>query len=151
MFQFSLQSALNVRSRQEKIKMKEMAEALTSEKSIVDDINHIHEETEKADFNLDEMKKSAVFDVNQVRFLFSFKQRMTVVLADCHIKLNAAREIVAEKQKELIEASKARKTLEILKEKEEKRYKEKISRMERKSMDEIAGNMFIRNLNKVQA
>ena len=151
MFKFSLQAALNVRSRQEKIKMKEMAEVLAIEKSIMDNINRIHEETEKADFNLDELKKSGTFNIEQMRFLFSYKKRMKVVLTDCHVKLGNARIKVAEKQKELIEASRARKTLEILKEKEEKRFKAKISRLERKSMDEIAGNIFIRNINKARA
>lgn len=151
MFKFSLQVALDVRVRQEKVKMKEMAEALATEKGIVDEINRIHSDTDQADANLDEMKRSAAFDLEQMRFLSRFKARMKVVLAGNLQKLSEAQKIVAEKQQELIEASKARKTLEILKEKEVKRFREKISRIERKSMDEIAGNMFIQQLKKAQA
>ncbi len=140
-----------MRVRQEKVKMKEMAEALATEKGIVDEINRIHSDTDQADANLDEMKRSAAFDLEQMRFLSRFKARMKVVLAGNLQKLSEAQKIVAEKQQELIEASKARKTLEILKEKEVKRFREKISRIERKSMDEIAGNMFIQQLKKAQA
>lgn len=140
-----------MRVRQEKVKMKEMAEALAIEKGIVDEINRIHSDTDQADANLDEMKRSAAFDLEQMRFLSRFKARMKVVLAGNLQKLSEAQKIVAEKQQELIEASKARKTLEILKEKEVKRFREKISRIERKSMDEIAGNMFIQQLKKAQA
>ena len=131
--------------------MKEMAEALAFEKVITDDINRIHEETERADNDLDKMKRSEYFNIDQMRFLYSFKTRMKVVLADCHNRLAVAREKGSEKQKELIEASKKRKTMEILKEKEEKGFKEKISRIEKKNMDEIAGNMFIRNMKRAQA
>lgn len=151
MFKFSLQVALDVRIRQEKVKMKEMAEALAVEKGIVDEINNIHDETGKADANLDLMKRSEAFDLEQMRFLSHFKERMRVVLATNHQRLEDARKIVTGKQQELIEASRARKTLEILKEKEVKRFQEKISRIERKSMDEIAGIMFIRKMEKAQA
>ncbi|MBT7892273.1 MAG: hypothetical protein HN580_24875 [Deltaproteobacteria bacterium] len=61
-------------------------------------------------------------------------------------ELEAAKKEVFEKQQALIEASKLKKTLEILKEKNEKRYLEKISTLQRKNMDEIAGNQFVQNL-----
>jgi flagellar FliJ protein len=147
MFKFSLQAALDVRERQEKVKMKELAEALSIRQDIVNEIDTIHENSQVADQNLDNMKHSQSFNLEQMRFLSRFKARMKVVLADCHQRLEEAEVVVAKKQQLLIEASKARKTIEILKEKELKRFKEKITRLERKSMDEIAGNLFIRNKN----
>lgn len=144
MFRFSLQVALDVRSRQEKIKMKDLAEALAVQQGIENEIDTIHENTRRAEKDLDSMKHSNQFDLEQMKFLSQFKSRMKVVLADCHQRLVKAAEMVAARQHDLIQASKARKTLEILKEKELKRFKEKISRIERKSMDEIAANRFIR-------
>jgi flagellar export protein FliJ len=76
---------------------------------------------------------------------------MKIVMTDCQKRLATSKIKVSEKQKELINAAKARKTLEILKEKEQKRFMEKITRIERKSMDEFAGNMFIRNKTKTRA
>jgi flagellar protein FliJ len=150
MFRFSLQSALDVRTRQEKVKMKEMAEALATERSINDEIIRIREESKKADEDLDVMKRSDFFNIEQMRILSRFKARMKVVTTEKRQELSEAEKITAGKQKELIEASKARKTLEILKEKEVKRFREKISRMERRSMDEIAGNMFIKKMKSAQ-
>ncbi|MCG8334797.1 MAG: flagellar export protein FliJ [Proteobacteria bacterium] len=147
MFRFSLQVALDVRERQEKVKMKELAEALSVRQGIANEIDTIHENTRNADRNLDNMKRSQSFDLEQMRFLSRFKSRMKVVLAHCHERLEKAEVVVAERQQALIQASKARKTIEILKEKELKRFKEKITRIERKSMDEIAGNLFIRSKN----
>ncbi len=147
MFRFSLQVALDVRERQEKVRMKELAEALSVRQGIVNEIDTIYENTRVADQNLDNMKRSQFFNLEQMRFLSRFKSRMKVVLADCHQRLEEAEITVAKRQQVLIQASKARKTIEILKEKELKRFKEKIARIERKSMDEIAGNLFIRNKN----
>lgn len=148
MFQFSLQVALDVRSRQEKLKMKELAEALAFKQGIVSEIETIHTNTRRADQDMNQMKQSTQVNLEQMRFLSHFKSRMQVVLADCRQRLSKAEKHVANKQSELIQASKARKTLEILKEKELKRFKEKITRIERKSMDEIAGNLYIRNRNR---
>lgn len=144
MFRFSLQVALDVRSRQEKVKMKELAEALAVENSIINEINQIHLNIQQADDDLNNVKKAKILSIDQMRFLSTYKDRMKVVLSKCHQRLIKAQKKVKEQQTELIEASKARKTLEILKEKELKRFKEKISRIQQKSMDEIAGNLFIR-------
>jgi len=143
MFKFSLQTALDVRSRQEKMKMKDLAEKLAVERTIVNKIDQIKSNTKKAENELDTAKESRYMTINQMIFLTGFKNRMKVVLAESYEQLQAAQKEVEEKQLALIEASKARKTIEILKEKEEKRYLEKITRMEKKNMDEIAGNLFI--------
>ena len=143
MFKFSLQTALDVRSRQEKMRMKDLAEKLAVEQTIVTNIERIKANTKNAENELDTAKESRFMNIKQMIFLTDFKNRMKVVLIQTHQQLQAARKEVEEKQLALIEASKARKTIEILKEKEEKRYLEKISRIEKKNMDEIAGNLFI--------
>ena len=143
MFKFSLQTALDFRSRQEKMRMKDLAEKLAVERSILNRIAQINANTRKAENELDTAKVSRYMDVNQMIFLSDFKNRMKVVLAENNQRLQDAREEVKDKQLALVEASKARKTIEILKEKEEKRYLEKITRIQKKNMDEIAGNLFI--------
>lgn len=145
MFRFSLQVALDARERQEKIKMKELAEALSAEQGIIGQINQVHENTKRADQELNRTKKMKQLSIEHMKYLSQFKQRMKVVLTDYHQKLEVAKKRVAERQHALLEASKKRKTLEILKEKEYRKFTEKITRIERKNMDEIAGNMFIQN------
>ncbi len=143
MFQFSLQTALDVRSRQEKIKMKDLAEKLAIEQYIIDQIDQINDNTRQADLNLNVTKQSGVFTIEQMKYLSNFKQRMKVVLADCFESLEKAKAGVVKSQQALIEASRSKKTLEILKEKEQKRFMEKITKTERRNMDEIAGNLFV--------
>ncbi len=149
MFRFSLQTALNVRSRQEKLKMKALAEKLAVERDIQSQIEQILQNTQDSELNLNQAKESKIFSVDQMRFLSRFKSKMKVDLTRCHEQLAIAKKDVWEKQQDLIEASKTKKTLEILKEKEEKRYLENISNIERRSMDEIAGNQFVQKTRNV--
>jgi flagellar export protein FliJ len=142
MYKFSLQIALNVRARQEKMKMKDLAEKLAVEHGIQNQINKIHEDTQNAESGMNQAKQAQTFTIRQLKSLSGFKGRMKYTLALRTQELEAAKKEVAEKQQALIEASKLKRTLEILKEKEEKKYLEKISTMQRKNMDEIAGNQF---------
>ena len=113
MNRFTLQTALDVRSRQEKIRMKELAEKLVVERNIIQQIDDIMDNTAKAESGLNSSKESRTITIDHLRFLNDFKDRMKVVLADCYIRLEAAKQEVHEKQQMLIEASKAKKTLEI--------------------------------------
>ncbi len=146
MFRFSLQTALNVRGRQEKMKMKELAEKLAVEHNIVNQINKINDDNRGADLGMNQAKQSRSFTIRELKALSGFKGRMKHLLALRNRELEDAKKAVLEKQQELIEASKLKKTLEILKEKEEKRYLEKISAIQRKNMDEIAGNQFAQKM-----
>jgi flagellar export protein FliJ len=146
MYKFSLQIALNVRARQEKMKMKDLAEKLAIEHGIQNQINKIHEDTQHAEAGMNQAKQSQTFTIRQLKSLSGFKGRMKYTLALRMKELEAAKKEVAEKQQALIEASKLKRTLEILKEKEEKKYLEKIATIQRKNMDEIAGNQFVQKL-----
>ncbi len=141
-FKFSLQTALDVRLREEKIKMKELAEKLAIEQIIIKKMNTIREDTQKAELNLESRKHAGQLTIISIKALSDFKSKMTFDLADQQQQLELASEQVRLKQNLLIEASKRRKTLEILMEKEKKRVLAEIALRERKSMDEIAGNQF---------
>ncbi|MBT4288571.1 MAG: flagellar export protein FliJ [Deltaproteobacteria bacterium] len=145
MFQFSLQTALDVRLRQEKIKMKDLAEKVAIEQSIKNQIDGTKNRAFQADISLNQKKQAGSFTIQELKMQSSFKARTKLELADYYQKLELAHQAVEEKQNILIQASRARKTLEILKEKELKRFMEKIAQLERKHMDEIAGNQFQRN------
>jgi len=151
MFKFSLQTALNVRSRQEKLKMKALAEKLAVEQGIQSQIEQILQNTKESESNLNHAKESRIFSVDQMLFLSRFKNKMKVDLSKCHEELEGAKKEVWDKQQDLIEASKKKKTLEILKEKEEKRYLENIANIERRSMDEIAGNQFVQKTRNAES
>jgi len=143
MFRFSLQTALDVRARQEKMRMKDLAEKLAVEQRIIQEINTIHEDSRLADAGINQSKQSRTFTIRELKSLSGFKGRMKHLLALKMKELERAKKEVHDKQQALIEASRLKRTLEILREKEEKRYLEKITTIQRKSMDEIAGNQFV--------
>ncbi len=130
--------------------MKELAEKLAAEQAIVNQIEQIKNDTKLADSNMNSTKYAGILSAEQMKLLSQFKGRMKVVMGQCQESLAIAKNEVAEKQKVLIEASRAKKTLEILKDKEMKRAMEKIAMFERKNMDEIAGNIFVQNQRKSQ-
>ncbi len=67
-------------------------------------------------------KKSRVLSAEQMKVLSQYKGKMRVVKWKCQEHLLLAKDEVAEKQTILIEASRAKRPLEILKEKELKRF-----------------------------
>jgi len=142
MFHFSLQTALDVRERQEKIKMKELAETLSVEQEIQGRINYIHESLKKSETSLDRQKEEGKLDLDQMKYLFAFKSRMDIALTQLDNSMTEANAETSKRRDSLVEASRAKKTLEIIKDKEKKRTLVKIARIERMEMDEIAGNLF---------
>lgn len=145
MFKFSLQTALDIRQRLEKVKQKELAEKLAIEQQVKDAIQTIHQNVQSADQGLNESKMGKSFTIHQMKMLSNFKNRMDVKLEQHSKELDTAQKEVSEKQQKLIEAARDRKTLEILKEKEFKKKLEKQNALDRKNMDEVALNIFMRN------
>ncbi len=145
MFRFSLQTALEVRKKQEKIRLKELAEKIAIEQEIKQTIAEIEEQTAYAERDVNSKKNDRLFTIGQLRHLTSFKKRKKLELADHSQRLELAKKRVEEKRNNLVQASRARKTLEILRDREERRYSEKNARIERKQEDEIAGNQFFLN------
>ncbi|MCZ6728098.1 MAG: flagellar FliJ family protein, partial [SAR324 cluster bacterium] len=58
-------------------------------------------------------------------------------------QLREEEQALEEKRKELVEARRAHRALEILKEKERARYAQALARQERAIMDEIAANNYL--------
>ena len=139
MFHFSLHTALDVRERQEKIKMKELAETLSIEQEIQGKIDYIHQSLNKSETSLNRQKDEGKLDIDQMKYLFAFKSRMDIALVELNNSMTEAYVETRKRRDALVEASRAKKTLEILKEKEKKRVLAKIAHRERIEMDEIAG------------
>lgn len=142
MFHFSLQTALDVREQQEKVKMKELAETLSAEQKIRVRIDDIQQNLIESERRLDQQKSEEKFNINILKYHFGFKTRMDLVLTGLDLSLKEAQIETNKKRHLLVEASRTKKTLEILKEKEKKRILAKIARQEQIEMDEIAGNFF---------
>jgi flagellar FliJ protein len=141
MFKFSLQTALTVRGREEKMRMKDLAVKLVVEQDIQKNIAHVEHTVSTSDQNLNEAKKAGAVTVEQMRQLVQFKDWKKRELTLLQQQLEDAQKDVVIQRECLQKARKAKKTMEILKDRELKQYREEIARQERHFMDEAAGTL----------
>ncbi|OGG95359.1 MAG: hypothetical protein A2527_07510 [Candidatus Lambdaproteobacteria bacterium RIFOXYD2_FULL_50_16] len=143
MFRFSMQTALDVRGKQERVKMKEMAERLAVQQGIEAGIAKIDQALIDADQKMNLAKRSGLLDLGSLRQIEGFKYRSKVERGRLEAKHKEAVRATEVKRLELIEAARRRRTLEILRDREEGRYTEHLARIERAFVDETATNQFV--------
>ena len=136
---FSLETALSVRERLEKLYQKALAEQVQIEKHHREIINVMHNALESNNNDLDEAKKNSV-TLNQLLMGGDFQLRIKNNLEIRKEKLKEQLEVVELKRHELTRATQKKRVLEILKEKEIKELKSEKERLERLEADEIAQN-----------
>ena len=136
---FRLETALHVRERLEKLYQKALAEQVQVEQQYRDrkqlmekTLNHHHKD-------LDEAKTQGV-TINQLLMGDRFQERIERQLELTQDQLNEQLEIVELKRHELTVATQKKRVLEILKEKEIKKFRDETERLERLEADEIAQN-----------
>ena len=136
---FSLETALKVRERLEKLYQKALAEQVQLEqqhrnrKKLMQDALEIHNN------DLDKAKAEGV-TLNQLLLGGLFQQRVEQHLEHTQDLLNEQLEVVELKRHELTQATQKKRVLEILKGKEIQKYKTEMERLERLEADEIAQN-----------
>ena len=139
---FSLQTALDVRERVEKLKQKEFAEELQISQDIKSQIDTCEKNLQGSRMEVNQLKNQG-FTVGHLQFHDQFRQRMNQQIGVLDQQLQDQSEVVEVKQKNLVKATQDRRALEILKEKELERFHEKQNRLERMEMDEIAQNFML--------
>ena len=139
MSRFSLETALSVRERLEKLYQKALAEQVQIEKHHRDIIKVMDDALEVHNNDLDEAKKNGV-TLNQLLMGGDFQLRIKNNLEMRKEQLKEQLEVVELKRYELTKATQKKRVLEILKEKEIKELKLEKERLERLEADEIAQN-----------
>ncbi|OGH00082.1 MAG: flagellar export protein FliJ [Candidatus Lambdaproteobacteria bacterium RIFOXYD1_FULL_56_27] len=145
MFQFSMQTALDVRAKQEKVKMKEMALALSLQQRLESQIEEIDQAVTHSDRNFGLAKKAGTFTILDFKMVDGFRQKKALDRGLLVAKHKEAAAFTEKRRLELVEASKKRKTLEILRDRELARFTAKMARLEREFSDETASNQFAMN------
>jgi len=136
---FSLETALKVRERLEKLYQKALAEQVQLEKQHRDIITVMKEALEDHNKELDNAKKEGL-TMNQLLMGGHFQQRIKEHLEIRQVQLREQIEIVELKRHELTKATQKKRVLEILKEKEIKEFNTEKERLDRLEADEIAQN-----------
>lgn len=144
MFNFRLQSVLEVRERMARIRQKEFSEVLARQQGLDTQIQTHERDLSKASDFVERARKTSL--TTQPFELFAHYQRRlkSEIERLAEQKREEAQELEA-KRKALVEAKRAQRTLEILRDKAQDRYEREMTRRERVTMDEVATNYFIRN------
>lgn len=124
--------------------MKELAEKLSVQRTIQSKIDGIQTNISSQEGLQDSSKKAGRIDIMQLRMLQNFKDKSKIDLGHLGQEFTQAQNDVEDKRLKLVDASRLRKTLEILREKEVTKHNKKMADIEREMLDEVAGNMFVR-------
>ena len=139
MKRFRLETALKVRERLEKLYQKALAEQVQLEQQYRDRKQLMQDALNNYNNELDEAKAHDV-TINQLLMGGLFKQRVEQQLELTQDQLKEQLEVVELKRHELTQATQKKRVLEILKEKEIKKFRDETERLERLEVDEIAQN-----------
>lgn len=139
MFNFSLQTILEVRKRLERIKYKEFSSVLLERQQLAAQMDGRKDRLAGAAGVMDKFKQSAT-STAPLQIHDRFRERIKNELKLLSEQLREKEQTLEVKRKELVEARRAHRTLEILRDKERNRYEMGQARQERTVMDEIAAN-----------
>ncbi|MBF0349421.1 MAG: flagellar export protein FliJ [SAR324 cluster bacterium] len=138
---FKLQTALNVRQRFEKLKQKEFAEQLQVVQQIQTHMDEIKQSLSEREQQLDVSKRQG-FTIMELQIHSNYQQGVKQDLKRLSRQLKEQQQLADSRQRVLIKATQKKRILEILKEKQESRYKEEQKRIEQAMMDEISQNQY---------
>ena len=136
---FSLETALKVRERLEKLYQKALAEQVQLEQQHRERKKLIQEALDIHNNDLDKAKAEGV-TISQLLMGGNFQKRIKQHLELTQAQLDEQLEVVELKRHELTQATQKKRVLEILKEKEIEKFKVETERLERLEADEIAQN-----------
>ena len=136
---FSLETALKVRKRLEKFYQKALADEVQAEQQYKEKLELMSSAIDVHNKDLDDAKENGL-TISQLILGGHFKQRIEQQMELVEYQLKEQREVVDLKRHELTLATQKKRVLEILKDKENKKYIDEMERLERLEADEIAQN-----------
>ena len=139
MSRFSLETALKVRKRLEKFYQKALADEVKAEQQYNEKLELMSSALDVHNKDLDDAKENEL-SISQLILGGQFQQRIEQQMELIEYQLKEQQEVVDLKRHELTLATQKKRVLEILKDKENKKYINEMERLERLEADEIAQN-----------
>ena len=136
---FSLETALKVRMRLEKFYKKALADEVQAEQQYKEKMELMSSALDVHNKDLDDAKENGL-TISQLILGDHFQQRIEQQMELIEYQLKEQQEVVDLKRHELTLATQKKRVLEILKDKENKKYIDEMERLERLEADEIAQN-----------
>ena len=136
---FSLETALKVRKRLEKFYQKALADEVQAEQQYKEKLELMSSALDVYNKDLDDAKENGL-TISQLILGGHFQHRIEQQMELIEYQLKEQQEVVDLKRHELTLATQKKRVLEILKDKENKKYIDEMERLERLEADEIAQN-----------
>ena len=136
---FSLETALKVRNRLEKFYQKALADEVQAEQQYKEKLELMSSALAVHNKDLDNSKENGL-TISQLILGGHFQKRIEQQMELIEYQLEEQQEVVDLKRHELTLATQKKRVLEILKDKENKKYIDEMERLERLEADEIAQN-----------
>ena len=136
---FSLETALKVRKRLEKFYQKALSDEVQAEQQYKEKLELMSSAIDVHNKDLDDAKEKGL-TISQLILGGNFQQRIEQQMELVEYQLKEQQEVVDLKRHELTLATQKKRVLEILKDKENKKYIDEMERLERLEADEIAQN-----------
>ena len=136
---FTLETALKVRKRLEKFYQKAHADEVQAEQQYKERLQLMSSALEIHNKDLDDAKENGL-TISQLILGGHFQQRIEQQMELTEYHLKEQQEVVDLKRHELTLATQKKRVLEILKDKENKKYIDEMERLERLEAHEIAQN-----------
>lgn len=137
MFHFRLQSVLNVRERLARLREKEYGEALAERQALQNERSGQQNALQRAAQQQDDIRRSGQ-SVAMLPLYENYRRRVHGEMERLDTQLYEQAQALEVRRHAMVEAKRDQRTLEILRDKEEARYDEDMSRRERALMDEVA-------------
>ncbi len=142
MFTFSLQTVLEVRERLEKIKYKEFSGMLYQQQQMSAEMQSRKNQIAESAAKLDEVRRQGI-TAAPLQLYSNFRERLNSEIELIAEQYREHEQAVEEKRKELVEARRAHRAIEILRDRELERHERTQIRQDRAIMDEIAANYYL--------
>jgi flagellar FliJ protein len=139
MFHFRLQHVLEVRERLERLRQKDYSLVLLEWQSLVGEIDRHQGTLARANENVDSLKQTSPTTL-PLQLHANYRRRLKAEVQRLREQVREQEQVLEVKRRELVESRRARRTLEILKDKQQVRYEQRQKRLERATMDEVAAN-----------
>ena len=140
MNKFKLQTALKVRERLEKLYQKSFAEQVQVTQKLNDQLDILEEAFQENNFVVDQAKQKG-FTIGDLVRANGFGQRLKYHQSVVQDQMIEQQELMERRRQELVSATQQKRVLEILREKHERREREKLLREETFELDEVSLNL----------
>jgi flagellar export protein FliJ len=138
-FEFSLEPVLKVRKHEEKIQKQKLAEKLSEKKELSEQKQFLQQKLKKHLMQTDREDYNNVHDLQRHR---QYINEMHQKLDDLNGSLKVIENAISQQRDKLAEVHKKRHIIEKIKDEERELFLEKVSRKQRKVMDEVAMQTF---------